>query len=251
MRIATLFVLSIISFSFVVQGCNQYNSFSPEISPIKSGQIVSESEVTPRPSVTNLPYSSTPTPLNIPKVECSNDKDDDGINDLADIVEGAKKDAENKPVYRSEYYSGGYPPDSEGVCTDVIWRAFRNAGYELKDMVDKDIKSNKKQYPAVEGKPDPNIDFRRVRNLKVFFSKYAKKLTTEIKPNDIQSLQEWQGGDIVTFSSPEHIAIVSDKRNSHGIPYLIHNAGPYTMEVDNLMTWISGISGHFRFPNVR
>jgi len=61
-------------------------------------------------------------------------------------------------------------------------------------------------------------------------------------------LQEWQGGDIVTFSNPEHIAIVSDKRNSDGIPYIIHNAGPYTMEVDNLMRWIPGITGHFRFP---
>ncbi len=249
MRIATLFVLCIVSFSFV-QGCNEYKNLSPEISPIKSGQI--ESEFTPKPSITNISsYTPIPTPLNIPKIECPNDKDGDGINDLDDIVEGARKDAANKPVYRSEYYSGGYPPDSEGVCTDVIWRAFRNAGYELKDMVDKDIKSNKSQYPAVEGKPDPNIDFRRVRNLRVFFTKYAKKLTTEIKPNDIKSLQEWQGGDIVTFSSPEHIAIVSDKRNPDGIPYLIHNAGPYTMEVDNLMTWISGISGHFRFPNVR
>ena len=34
------------------------------------------------------------------------------------------------------------PPDTEGVCTDVIWRAFKNAGYSLKDMVDEDIKNN-------------------------------------------------------------------------------------------------------------
>ncbi len=241
MRTATLFILCIISFA-LLEGCNEYKS-----------QIISEPVNTNKPSIPSI-TSSTPTlaptstSLNIPKVECLSDKDGDGINDLDDIVEGARKDAENKPVYKSEYYSGGYPPDNEGVCTDVIWRAFKNAGYDLKSMIDKDIKSNIKDYPAVEGKPDPNIDFRRVRNLIVFFNKYAKKLTTEIKPNDIKNLQEWQGGDIVTFSNPEHIAIVSDKRNSDGIPYIIHNAGPYTMEVDNLMRWIPGITGHFRFP---
>lgn len=31
---------------------------------------------------------------------------------------------------------GGYPPDNIGVCIDVVWRAFANAGYSLKDMVD-------------------------------------------------------------------------------------------------------------------
>jgi hypothetical protein len=28
------------------------------------------------------------------------------IKDLADILEGARKDAENKPTYRSDYYKG-------------------------------------------------------------------------------------------------------------------------------------------------
>jgi uncharacterized protein YijF (DUF1287 family) len=250
MRWAILFVLCIIIFiSF--QGCHEGKSLSSRTSPKSSASTVPEPTYKTGPSAIPIPSTATiivPTPLNISRITCSSDKDGDGINDLDDIVEGARKDAESMPVYKSEYYSGGYPPDSEGVCTDVIWRAFKNAGYNLKDLIDKDIKSNKRHYPAVNEKPDPNIDFRRVRNLKVFFSKFAEKLTLDIKPYDAKNLEEWQGGDIVTFSSPEHIAIVSDKRRDDGIPYLIHNAGPYTMEADNLMAWISGISGHYRFP---
>lgn len=147
-----------------------------------------------------------------------NDMDNDGIDDYTDILQGARKEAESKPKYKSAYYSGGYPPDSEGVCTDVIWRAFKNAGYNLKDMVDEDIKNNVEKYPRVSGKPDPNIDFRRVPNLKVYFERNAITLTT-----DLSKIEEWQPGDIVVFGT-SHIGIISDKRNKKGIPYLIHNS---------------------------
>ncbi|MCX7749462.1 MAG: DUF1287 domain-containing protein [Clostridia bacterium] len=190
-----------------------------------------------------------PTPyIKIDKIAVNIDRDKDGILDLEDIVEGARLDAVNKPIYKNAYYSGGYPPDSEGVCTDVIWRAFKCAGYNLKDMLDKDINKYTSRYPRVEGKPDPNIDFRRVPNLYVFFKKFGKSLVTSVKPYDVENLKEWQGGDIVVFDNPQHIAIVSDKRRPDGIPYIIHNAGPYTRECDELLLWIDGIIGHFRFP---
>ncbi|MDI6706676.1 MAG: DUF1287 domain-containing protein [Bacillota bacterium] len=41
----------------------------------------------------------------------------------------------------------------------MIWRAFQNVGYSLKDMVDEDIENNLSAYPRVDGTPDPNIDF--------------------------------------------------------------------------------------------
>ncbi len=190
----------------------------------------------------------------IPKVEIDHDQDGDGLKDMADIVEGARKDAANKPSYRSAYYSGGYPPDHEGVCTDVVWRAFKNAGYNLKNMVDQDIKSNTKAYPRVENRPDPNIDFRRVPNLVVFFNRKGTVLTTRIIPYDLENLKEWQAGDIVVFDKPvEHIGIVSDLRRPDGVPYLIHNAGPYTKEEDALLYWndhISKIIGHYRWPKI-
>ena len=77
-------------------------------------------------------------------IKSNTDFDNDGIDDYTDILEGARIEAENKPEYKDGYYNGGYPPDTEGVCSDVIWRSFKNAGYLLKDMVDKDIKENYK-----------------------------------------------------------------------------------------------------------
>jgi uncharacterized protein YijF (DUF1287 family) len=195
------------------------------------------------------PRETTVKKIEISRLDFDIDKDGDGINDLDDIIEGARKDMENKPIYRSAYYAGGYPPSDEGVCTDVIWRALMNAGYNLKDMVDKDIRENTSDYPRVNGAPDPNIDFRRVKNLVPFFKKFATSLTTEIIPGDAENLVEWQGGDIVVFGDPvEHIAIVSDIRRNDGVPLIIHNAGPYTLENDMLLNWPSPITHHFRFP---
>lgn len=178
-------------------------------------------------------------------IHSSKDYNNNGIDDYTDILLGAKKDAENKPTYKSAYYAGGYPPDNEGVCTDVIWRAFQNAGYSLKDMVDKDIKNNKELYARVEGTPDPNIDFRRVPNLKVYFDRNAINLT-----RDITDIAQWQPGDIVIFGT-SHIGIISDKRNKKGVPYLIHNANQPNREEDVLELWSAyePISGHYRIKD--
>lgn len=185
----------------------------------------------------------------IDKIVIDSDKDNDGILDLDDIVQGARKDAANKPKYKSVYYEGGYPPDNQGVCSDVVWRALKNAGYNLKDMIDKDIRENIEDYPRVGESPDPNIDFRRVKNLNVFFSKYADHLTLELKSGDVENLKEWQGGDIVIFKAKyDHIVIVSDKRKINGVPYIIHNSGPYTKEKGDLEWWMPYIVGHYRFP---
>lgn len=178
----------------------------------------------------------------IETITSQTDYDNDGIDDYTDILQGAKKEAENKPRYKSVYYNGGYPPDNEGVCTDVIWRSLKNAGYSLKDMVDEDIKNNTDKYARVEGKPDPNIDFRRVPNLKTYFERNQITLTT-----DLSKIEEWQPGDIVVFGS-RHIGIISDKRNEKGIPYLIHNAGQPLREEDalELNNNYYGITGHYR-----
>jgi uncharacterized protein len=135
------------------------------------------------------------------------------------------------------------------VCTDVVWRAMRDAGYDLKALVDKDIRKNTAKYPRIAGNPDPNIDFRRVSNLIVFFQRNGTELTKNIKSGDIENLSQWQPGDIVTFDNPhEHIAIISDKRRKDGVPFILHNAGPTATESDQLQSWPSKITGHFRFP---
>lgn len=187
--------------------------------------------------------------IRVERILSGHDQDNDGLDDLDDIVQGGRAEAERAPKYVNSYYSGGYPPDTEGVCTDIIWRAFKEAGYNLKEMIDTDIKNNIRAYPRVDGRPEPNIDFRRVPNLDAFFMRHAALLTNEIVPGQPENLKLWQGGDIVVFGAPLwHIGIISDKRRPDGVPLLIHNGGPYAAENDMLLSWPSPIIHHFRFP---
>lgn len=174
------------------------------------------------------------------------DADRDGVDDYTDIMLGARADAENAPRYDDSYHEGGYPPDDVGVCTDVVWRAFRHAGYDLKALVDYDISRNPELYPGLDnGTPDPNIDFRRVRNLRVFFDRHATVLTL-----DFDNPEDWQAGDIVTFGGDSaHIAVLSDLRNKDGYPWLIHNSGQPNREENSLikLALTRGITGHYRW----
>jgi uncharacterized protein YijF (DUF1287 family) len=147
------------------------------------------------------------------------------------------------PTYDDRYWEGGYPPDDIGVCADVIWRAFKNAGYDLKAMIDSDIQNRTFAYIDIS-RPDPDIDFRRVYNLLIFFQSYAIPLT-----NDITQINEWQPGDIAIFcneyDNPDHIGIISDKRAEDGTALLIHNSGQLEREENALPDRI--VMAHFRF----
>ena len=164
------------------------------------------------------------------------DYDNDGIDDYTDILNGAQKFIAMKPKYKSNYYAGGYPDDGYYVCTDLIWYALEEAGYKFKEMIDEDIKKNKDDYDI--DVIDSNIDFRRVKNIRVFLDKYTEKLTL-----DASDYTAWQGGDIVVYK--DHIGIVSDKRNNDGISYIIHHDGHHNYEEDGLIR--KTIVGHYRF----
>ncbi len=103
-----------------------------------------------------------------------------GIDDYTDLLLGARADAENHPEYDPAYYESGYPPDNIGYALMLYGEAFKQAGYSLRDMVDNDIIKPSEAYPNVV-KRDNNIDFRRVRNLRIFFEKYAVSLSTDIE----------------------------------------------------------------------
>lgn len=188
--------------------------------------------------------------ITIEETKTTTDKDNDGIFDNKDIVEGARSEVINKTRYKSSYYSGGYPPKTEGVCTDVIWRALSNAGYDLKSSIDKDIRENLANYSDTISSPDPNIDFRRVKNLQIFFKGNSESLTIEVIPYDADNLKQWQSGDIVILKDSGHIAVISDKRRKDGVPFIIHNANTVAKEQDLLMKWYleKRIIGHFRYP---
>ena len=155
--------------------------------------------------------------LGIPQLQSPLDADGDGVDDWTDMVLGARAYIATHPHYKSKYYAGGYPDDGLGVCTDVIWQAFRAAGYSLKDL-------------------------RRVVNLDAFFRRHAQVLTC-----DLDDPAQWQPGDIVIFGDRDHIGICSDRRNRQGIPFLIHHGNPIDEAVERNDMGKYVITGHFRW----
>ena len=164
--------------------------------------------------------------------------DGDGVDDQTDVLDNALAYVDTRPKYKSRYYQTGYPDDGYGVCTDVVAFALKNAGYDLQALVDADIREHPQWYDIQQ--PDANIDFRRVRNLKVFFSHTAVALTTEVSETE-----EWQGGDLVIFE--KHIGIVSDRRNKNGVPYIIHHNDPWQAAYEqDILEKRTDIVGHYR-----
>lgn len=176
--------------------------------------------------------------FNIKTYVSSIDKDNDGIDDQTDILINTRKYIATKPKYKSKYYGTGYPDDNYGVCTDVVAFALKDAGYDLRELVNNYVKENRNLYDI--DVIDKNIDFRRVLNLKTYFDYNAISLTT-----DVLRIEEWQGGDIVVFK--RHIGIVSDKRNRKGINFVIHHANPYQRYYEeDILENRDDIIGHYR-----
>lgn len=166
------------------------------------------------------------------------DKDGDGIDDQTDILNNVKKYIATNPKYKSKYYGSGYPDDEYGVCTDVVAFGLKDAGYDIMELLNEDVKANRELYDI--DVVDKNIDFRRVENLKVYFDNTAISLTT-----DVNQIEEWQAGDIVVFKN--HIGIISDNRNKKGITFVIHHANPYQKYYEeDILENRNDIIGHYR-----
>ncbi len=180
------------------------------------------------------------------------DFDGDGIEDQADILQGAKDYVATRPVYDASYFAGGWPPAGRGICADVIAYALLAAGYNIQTLMAKDVAMRPDAYPGTVG--DANIDYRRTRNLQPFFETYFEKLT--IDPYDYEA---WQPGDIVLFADPVngmwpgHVAVVSDRRAADGLPYLIHHTDNdrFSYEQDFLTTPQRILVGHYRVGNLK
>lgn len=168
------------------------------------------------------------------------DKDNDGIDDQTDILNNVREYIKNNPKYKSKYYGTGYPDDEYGVCTDVVANGLKGAGYDLMELVNEDVIKHKEEYNIET--IDKNIDFRRVRNLYIYFKNNSISLTT-----DLYKIEEWQGGDIIVFK--DHIGVISDKRNKNGVPFLIHHANPMQVNYEEDVLELYGqdyIIGHYR-----
>lgn len=174
----------------------------------------------------------------VQQLQSMHDEDGDGIDDQTDLLQGALVYIESKPQYKSQYYEGGYPDDGYGVCTDVVAAAMKSAGYDLRELVDADVRERPEAYDIQTR--DSNIDYRRVDNLKVYFEKYALSLTT-----DPRQIDQWQGGDIVVFAG--HIGMVSDHRNIRGVPYVIHHNSVFQRRYEeDILERRKDITGHYR-----
>lgn len=167
------------------------------------------------------------------------------------LVDSARKQMGVVIAYDDGYYQGGYPPSDRGACTDVVDQALRDNGYNLKEKIDADMRENASRY---EAEFDPHINFRRVRNVKIFLDTHAQQLPTCIEDECIQE-SDWKPGDIITYDKMQggnwHIALISNKttKGSSGkdpIPLLIHNYGRGTVEDNMLQKWPTKVTGHYR-----
>lgn len=173
------------------------------------------------------------------------------------IIEGARREAEKHTLYIEQYramkYPGGDVPAMTGVCTDLVIRAFRNARIDLQQLLHEDRVAHPDAYPLQiwkEKKADRNIDHRRCQNLAVWFRRHSRSLTIEISP---KFLLEWHPGDVVFFvrkgaAQPWHVAIISDRKDSDGMPMLIDSYPPFTSESHRLDDF-TPIYAHFRYEN--
>ena len=149
------------------------------------------------------------------------------------------------PSYVKLNYPGGDVPESTGVCSDVVVRAFRKAGIDLQKEIHEDMSAARSDYPTKWGaiSPDSNIDHRRVLNLMAYFRRHGKSLPITYTSTD------YQPGDIVAWdltSGIDHIGIVTNMLSDSEDRYLIvHNIGAGTRVEDVLFDWT--IKGHYRF----
>ncbi len=167
-------------------------------------------------------------------------------NEPKNILEREAKKQIGKVItydFSQRYYNSGRPLDkSTGVCTDVVGDALKSLGYDLRKKVFNDIKKHPKLY---RDSPDININFRRAKNLNIYFKRFEKSLPLSF---DKKYLKEWKGGDLIIWK--DHIAVISSLRRSDGIPYVISNHGRGVQLADIIDIWPTELVGHYRIKKI-
>jgi uncharacterized protein YijF (DUF1287 family) len=191
-----------------------------------------------------------------PRIEVSvpssaEDQDGDGLVNTLDVLVGAKRLCLNKAAYVARYvpmkYPGGDVPRTEGVCTDTLVRALRNAGWDMQKGVHEDALKKPRLYP-LEKAADANIDHRRIRMLLPWFNQFFVK----VAPGE-----PYLPGDLLLFDTfpnkpgPDHAGIVSDRLGPSGKPLVINNwtDGFHEEEMD-LLGFVP-VTHRFRVPSGR
>jgi uncharacterized protein YijF (DUF1287 family) len=146
--------------------------------------------------------------------------------------------------YRRIPYPGGDVPETTGVCTDVVIRAYRQIGVDLQVKVHEDMARAFRSYPQLWGmsRPDANIDHRRVPNLQTYLRRFGAQLPISRDPG------LYRAGDLVTWMLPRnlpHIGIVIGDKSADGTPLVVHNIGRGP-EVESIL-FAYPITGHYRY----
>jgi uncharacterized protein YijF (DUF1287 family) len=156
------------------------------------------------------------------------------------------------------YKETGYPSENIWISTDVIAMVLKDTGYDLMELINKDMVDHKEDYPLeIKNRKDPikYIDFRDVFFQEQFFKRNALELEKKFIPGNKENMIQWQPGDIVYFQfDPEDPyqdlgGFISSKNNDKGVPLVIMISKEFgrVVEIDKLQEYI--IVGHFRYPN--
>jgi len=151
----------------------------------------------------------------------------------------------------------GYPSNNIWISTDVISVTLNDCGYDIMELIYKDMIEHKEDYPMdIKGRKTAikYIDSRDVFFQEKFFKRNALVLTTEYDIEDENRNLIWQPGDIVYFQFDENDpykdlgGFISPRANENGVPLVIMISSEFkkVSEVDRLLEY--KIVGHFRYP---
>jgi uncharacterized protein YijF (DUF1287 family) len=155
------------------------------------------------------------------------------------------------------YPETGYPNEKNWISTDVISVVLFDCGYDLMELVYKDMTEHIDAYPMDKkgsSNPDKKSDFRVVYFQQKFFQRNALELPITFDLADPTNLLQWQPGDIVYFEvdaknpGKDVGGMISNHKSDKGIPLVIMITADLgkVSEVDALSTL--KVSGHFRYP---
>ncbi len=156
------------------------------------------------------------------------------------------------------YPDTGYPTENIWISTDVISMVFKDLGYDLMELINKDMIDHSADYPLDIKKrktPIKYIDFRDTFFQEQFFRRNALELDKKFIPDNKDNVIQWQPGDIVYFqfdpNDPyqDYGGFISSRTNDQGVPLVIMLSKELVKisEVDKLMEYT--VVGHFRYPN--
>ncbi len=182
------------------------------------------------------------------------DHDQDQIPDSLDIQIGLVKSMKNHARYDASYHGVSYPNGDVkrevGVCTDVVIRAYRNAGINLQKLLFEDMNRSPQSYRFSGPKPNKHYEHRRVRQLHPYFRRHYQKLSSKFDPN-AKGKQAWLPGDLLFMDllgrkTATHVGLVSGHTQLSGYPLLAHNAAHFFYASEHDVLFARPIISRFR-----